>query len=215
MAQIIDNIENNLKDVIENVGENLLNLDINDDGVIGSDNEEPMDVDDDVDDVDEEPMDVDDDNNEETWISEEGMVLSNDSESESEDESEDENFEKFNEHMRKNHIVDFHPETLIHNYEEVKMLAIVVRDDNGTIIDELHRTIPILTKYEKTRIIGQRAKQINAGAKPFIKPTKNMITGYLIAKEEVEQKKTPFIIRRPLPNGGSEYWHLKDLEILY
>jgi len=211
MAQIIDNIENNLKDVIENVGENLLNLDINNDGVIGSDDEEPMDVDD----VDEEPMDVDDDNNEETWISEEGMVLSNDSESESEDESEDENFEKFNEHMRKNHIVDFHPETLIHNYEEVKMLAIVVRDDNGTIIDELHRTIPILTKYEKTRIIGQRAKQINAGAKPFIKPTKNMITGYLIAKEEVEQKKTPFIIRRPLPNGGSEYWHLKDLEILY
>jgi len=211
MAQIIDNIENNLKDVIENVGENLLNLDINNDGVIGSDDEEPMDVDD----VDEEPMDVDDDNNEETWISEEGMVLSDDSESESEDESEDENFEKFNEHMRKNHIVDFHPETLIHNYEEVKMLAIVVRDDNGTIIDELHRTIPILTKYEKTRIIGQRAKQINAGAKPFIKPTKNMITGYLIAKEEVEQKKTPFIIRRPLPNGGSEYWHLKDLEILY
>ena len=215
MAQIIDNIENNLKDVIENVGENLLNLDINNDGVIGSDDEEPMDVDDDVDDVDEEPMDVDDDNNEEPWISEEGMVLSDDSESESEDESEDENFEKFNEHMRKNHIVDFHPETLIHNYEEVKMLAIVVRDDNGTIIDELHRTIPILTKYEKTRIIGQRAKQINAGAKPFIKPTKNMITGYLIAKEEVEQKKTPFIIRRPLPNGGSEYWHLKDLEILY
>jgi len=211
MAQIIDNIENNLKDVIENVGENLLNLDINNDGVIGSDDEEPMDVDD----VDEEPMDVDDDNNEEPWISEEGMVLSDDSESESEDESEDENFEKFNEHMRKNHIVDFHPETLIHNYEEVKMLAIVVRDDNGTIIDELHRTIPILTKYEKTRIIGQRAKQINAGAKPFIKPTKNMITGYLIAKEEVEQKKTPFIIRRPLPNGGSEYWHLKDLEILY
>jgi DNA-directed RNA polymerase I, II, and III subunit RPABC2 len=229
MAQIIDNIENNLKDVIENVGENLLNLDINDDGVIGSDNEEPMDVDDDEDvdgdeepmdvddnddvDGDEEPMDVDDDNNEEPWISEEGMVLSDDSESE--DESEDENFEKFNEDVRKNHIVDFHPETLIHNYEEVKMLAIVVRDDNGTIIDELHKTIPILTKYEKTRIIGQRAKQINAGAKPFIKPTKNMITGYLIAKEEVEQKKTPFIIRRPLPNGGSEYWHLKDLEILY
>ena len=210
MAQIIDNIENNLKDVIENVGENLLNLDINNDGVIGSDDEDPMDVDDDV---DEEPMDVDDDNNEEPWISEKGMVLSDDSESE--DESEDENFEKFNEHMRKNHIVDFHPETLIHNYEEVKMLAIVVRDDNGIIIDELHRTIPILTKYEKTRIIGQRAKQINAGAKPFIKPTKNMITGYLIAKEEVEQKKTPFIIRRPLPNGGSEYWHLKDLEILY
>ena len=101
------------------------------------------------------------------------------------------------------------------NYEEVKMMAMVKRNDKGIIIDELHKTIPILTKYEKTRIIGQRAKQINAGAIPFIKPTKDMMTGYLIAKKEVEEKKTPFIIRRPLPNGGSEYWHLKDLEILY
>ena len=57
--------------------------------------------------------------------------------------------------------------------------------------------------------------QINAGAKQFIQPTKDMMTGYLIAKKEVEEKKTPFIIRRPLPNGGSEYWHLRDLEILY
>jgi hypothetical protein len=29
---------------------------------------------------------------------------------------------------------------------------------------------------------------------------------------ELKQKRIPFIIRRPLPNGGSEYWRVQDLE---
>jgi len=41
-----------------------------------------------------------------------------------------------------------------------------------------------------------------------------MIDGYLIALKELDQKKIPFIIQRPLPNGGSEYWRLCDLEML-
>ena len=32
-----------------------------------------------------------------------------------------------------------------------------------------------------------------------------------IYKENV-QKKIPFIIRRPIPNGGSEYWKVNDLK---
>jgi DNA-directed RNA polymerase I, II, and III subunit RPABC2 len=71
-----------------------------------------------------------------------------------------------------------------------------------------------LTKYEKTRILGERAKQINGGAKPFIEVKPEIIDGYLIALAELEQKKIPFIIRRPLNNGGSEYWKLNDLEII-
>jgi hypothetical protein len=35
-----------------------------------------------------------------------------------------------------------------------------------------------------------------------------------IALEEFKQKKIPFVIRRPLPNGISEYWKMQDLEIL-
>ena len=237
MSGIIDTIEDNLKDAIEDLGENLLNLDINNDGQIGSEPEENNDdekKENNDDDMEgnvkdnnqfvSEPEENNDDDMEEPLIDMEGNVKEDqfdseqdvsESEDEEDDEDEEDHFEKFNEHMRKNHIVDFHPESLIHNYEEVKMMTNVKRNDKGIIIDELHKTIPILTKYEKTRIIGQRAKQINAGAIPFIKPTKDMMTGYLIAKKEVEEKKTPFIIRRPLPNGGSEYWHLRDLEILY
>ena len=58
-----------------------------------------------------------------------------------------------------------------------------------------------------------RAKQINNGADPFIDVPNNMIEGLTIAEKELEDKKVPFIIRRPLPNGSSEYWKVKDLEM--
>ena len=90
----------------------------------------------------------------------------------------------------------------------------IVRDANGNIIDPLHTTIPFVTRYEKARIIGERAKQINAGGSLFIEVEPNVIDGYLIALEEFNQKKIPFIIQRPLPNGGCEYWRLKDLDVL-
>ena len=70
----------------------------------------------------------------------------------------------------------------------------------------------LVTKYEKSRILGQRAKQINSGAYPFVKVPENVIDGYIIAELELKQQRIPFIIRRPLPNGGSEYWKVKDLE---
>jgi DNA-directed RNA polymerase subunit K/omega len=74
--------------------------------------------------------------------------------------------------------------------------------------------MPFLSKYERTRVLGQRAKQINSGARPFIDNVRNIIDGYIIAEMELNAKLIPFIIRRPLPNGGSEYWKLADLQIL-
>jgi DNA-directed RNA polymerases I, II, and III subunit RPABC2 len=123
-------------------------------------------------------------------------------------------FQKLKSSVRESYIDAYHPESLSHNYDEIQTLARVIRNSAGVIVDDLHRTIPIMTKYEKTRILGQRAKQINEGAPTFIKIDSTVIDGYLIAVKELEQKKTPFIIRRPLPNGGSEYWRVQDLEIL-
>lgn len=147
-----------------------------------------------------------------------GKYLEIDNEDEDEDEedsdTEDENYlMKFDKEVRENYIVNFHPESIIHNYSEIQSLIQVVRDKSGMIVDPLHRTVPFLTKYEQTRIIGQRTKQLNSGSKPFIKVDEDIIDGYVIALKELEQKKIPFIIRRPLPNGGSEYWKLEDLQI--
>lgn len=140
-----------------------------------------------------------------------------DHENESDDDAYDDNelyLQKFDSELRENYILENHAESKSHNYEEVKAMTRVVRDGRGLIVDPLHKTTPILTKYEMTRILGQRAKQLDSGAKAFVKVPLNVIDGYFIAMIELEQKKIPFIIKRPIPNGGVEYWNVSDLEIL-
>ena len=135
--------------------------------------------------------------------------------SDDEDEDYDDSYlQKFDSEVTKNYINDFHPECFIQNYDEVSKLTNVVRDSFNIIIDPLHRTIPFLTKYEKARVLGQRAKQIEMGAKPFISVPENVIDGYVIAELELQQKRIPFIIRRPIPGGAFEYWNIRDLEVI-
>jgi DNA-directed RNA polymerase I, II, and III subunit RPABC2 len=148
------------------------------------------------------------------YKSEEGEEGNSDDENMDDDDDDDSKLKKFDKELREDYLVNFHPESLIQNYDEIYNLARVVRDANGIVIDNLHKTLPMMTKYEKTRILGQRAKQINDGATPFVKVPEGVIDGYLIALKELEEKKIPFIIRRPLPNRGSEYWMVEDLEIV-
>jgi len=120
--------------------------------------------------------------------------------------------QKFDRSLNENYLVNAHPECTVQNYDEILSMIKVVRDKDDIIIDDLHKTIPYLTKYERARILGQRARQIDAGSSPFIKVPENVIDGYIIAEMELKEKRIPFIIRRPLPHGGSEYWSIKDLE---
>jgi DNA-directed RNA polymerase I, II, and III subunit RPABC2 len=141
--------------------------------------------------------------------------LDNFSDDDEDDEDDDPHYlQKFNESIQRNIIADFHPELQSHNYEEIETLSRVVRDAEGNIIDPMHKTLPFLSRYEKARILGERAKQIDNGAKPFVEVDETMIDGYLIAYKEFEAKKIPFIIKRPLPNGVVEYWRLSDLVVL-
>jgi DNA-directed RNA polymerase I, II, and III subunit RPABC2 len=131
------------------------------------------------------------------------------------DDNDDENYlQKFSESLKTNVIEKHHPELMVHNHHEVEAMSRVVRDENGNIIDPLHKTMPFITKFEKARLLGERAKQINAGAQPMIKVDDDIIDGYLIALQEFDEKKIPMILCRPLPNGGCEYWKLQDLEII-
>lgn len=147
----------------------------------------------------------------------ENIKIADDDDDVDSDDSDDEDedyLKKFDREIINNYVENFHPESVSHNFDEVKTLSNVVRNSEGIIVDKLHKTIPILTKFEKARILGIRAKQLNDGAKPFVKLPPNVIDGYTIAKMELTQKLIPFIIRRPIPNGGCEYWKLADLELI-
>jgi DNA-directed RNA polymerase I, II, and III subunit RPABC2 len=148
----------------------------------------------------------------------EDMDMENADEDEDDDDEEQEEDEdylkKFGKETKSSYLESYHPESYSHNFEEVRMLSIVMRDEKNNIIDPLHKTIPFMTKFEKARILGQRAKQLDSGAIPFVKVDKTIIDGYLIALKELEEKKIPFIIKRPLPNGAFEYWNVNDLELV-
>jgi DNA-directed RNA polymerase I, II, and III subunit RPABC2 len=147
-----------------------------------------------------------------TIIIDEDVVDDDDS---SDDDDDDENYlQKFKKELTNKYVAENHPQCLHHNYDEIKMMSKVIRNSDNIIIDPYHKTLPYLTKYEKTRILGQRSKQIESGAQPLVKIPENVIDSYIIAELELAQRKIPFIVKRPLPNGAFEYWNLKDLEII-
>ena len=57
-----------------------------------------------------------------------------------------------------------------------------------------------LTKYEKVRIIGTRAEQLEDGAPPMI-DIGDMTSAIEIAEKELNERKTPMVIIRKMPNG--------------
>ena len=70
-------------------------------------------------------------------------------------------------------------------------------------------TKPNLNKYEKTKAVSERAQQLANGSTSFLKNPEVYSNVQEIAMQELLQKKIPFIIRRPVPNGY-EYWKLED-----
>jgi DNA-directed RNA polymerase I, II, and III subunit RPABC2 len=108
-----------------------------------------------------------------------------------------------------------HPECNLDYIEQViPKIPLQIVPPGGDKADSNHRTYPFLTNFEKTKIIGMRANQISKGSVPFISVPKHITDVRDIARLELEQKRLPFIIKRPLPNGTFEYWRLTDLLIL-
>jgi DNA-directed RNA polymerase subunit K/omega len=123
-------------------------------------------------------------------------------------------YRKFDEATRRQVLLDFHREIIQDSTDDIQIFAQVVRNEYGTVVDPLHKTAPYLTKYEKAKIIGIRAKQLNQGAKPMIGLSDRAMSSEEIAENELMRRLLPFIIVRPLPNMKKEYWRLDDLEII-
>jgi DNA-directed RNA polymerase subunit K/omega len=112
-------------------------------------------------------------------------------------------------------LLEQHPE-IWPDYEEAVLEKLVIRDayPPSAKTDKRHTTYPFLTLYEKTKIMSLRAAQLARGAHPYIDVPDYLTDVYEISKAELEAKRLPYIIKRPLPNGEFEYWRLSDLMVI-
>ena len=85
--------------------------------------------------------------------------------------------------------------------------AEITSKDNQIVIGP-----PMLTRFEKARIMGARALQLSLGAPVFIEIPKNAATSLEIAMEELKQKVIPIVIKRTLPNGDYQNLPLDKFE---
>jgi DNA-directed RNA polymerase subunit K/omega len=83
---------------------------------------------------------------------------------------------------------------------------------NYEMIKKTNKTKPIMTKYEKTKILGLRAEMIASGAKPLVNYPKHLTRAIDIVRIELEEHKIPFIIKRTT-STGVDYWKIEDLHI--
>jgi DNA-directed RNA polymerase I, II, and III subunit RPABC2 len=110
----------------------------------------------------------------------------------------------------------FHPESILDYADSVapKIPLRVALPDTETVVDPNHRSQPFLTIFEKTKILGFRANQLSQGARPYIDVPEYVTTVLEIAHLELEQRRLPFIMKRPMPDGTFEYWRLSDLIVI-
>ena len=107
-----------------------------------------------------------------------------------------------------------HPETIVDYAESVIPKVPLEVAPPGMGADSKHESPPFLTVYERTKILGTRTNQLAEGARPFITVPEYVTQPLDIAKMELEQRRLPFIVKRPMPDGTFEYWRLSDLMIL-
>ncbi len=115
-----------------------------------------------------------------------------------------------------NALYKHHPEAILDYKETViqKLPLKSVPPFSSEDLDANHKSQPFLTQFEKTRILGFRTNQLAQGAKPFVPVPEHIKSTLEIAKLELQQRRLPFIVKRPMPDGTFEYWRLSDLLIL-
>ena len=118
-----------------------------------------------------------------------------------------------------NELMRFHPEARIDTIESISMdIQLTNVPPSFTNADgqsdPRHRSVPFLTQFEKTKVLGFRTNQLSQGARAFIAGPAHITELREIARMELEARRLPFIIKRPMPDGSFEKWRLSDLLIL-
>lgn len=99
-------------------------------------------------------------------------------------------------------------------------VQLVTRETVNTTLKEDRTTENNLSKYEKTRLIGDRARMIAEGAKPLvsIEGMNTSSPGFLwaVAEKELEEGVLAgMIVHRLKPSKKSEFWAASELNIMW
>ena len=211
----------------ENENDEIVEEEEEDDDLLLTQDEEQDEEQEEEDEVDGEVEGVEEDDIEQVMDNE--SLISNDSEEEEEEEEEnDYDYEdvdmdnRIDDEFKMKYIQMIHPEEVHDQIDKMNASTILKKQHNiddthsipNLIEDSDHSSYPFLTKYERARVLGLRISQLNEGARPFVRLQHKIIDNHIIAEKELNEKKLPFIVMRPMPNGKKEYWRLEDLEII-
>ena len=167
--------------------------------VVSSATESDSDEDDSSDEDSSEDTDGDDDSDSDDDTPDDEKIGARLAEDDDDDDLVEHNAEQRNQRL----LQQFHPEKM-HLTENA--LRVVKKES-------FHKkTPPFLTRFEQTRILSFRTRQLLEGARPYIPVTPKM-DSFDIAKEELKQRKIPYIIKRPLPDGTFDYHQLKSMSL--
>ena len=83
-------------------------------------------------------------------------------------------------------------------------------DQLGQLVADPREMRSSLTKYERARALGLRAKQLSEGAKPLVDYA-GLTDALDIAKKELAERKMPFLIRRKHNEVLHEQWDINEL----
>jgi DNA-directed RNA polymerase I, II, and III subunit RPABC2 len=209
--------ENELKINKSKNKKKLDDSDIEDENLEEDDENEEIDEDDENEEVDEDD-DINDDNNDNDSFNQNiNEESENESESESDNDSSKDKEGDNNDDDNEDNYID-NEETMskkcykkyVSMEDDINLEEIFGDEEN--IIKEDRLTKPILTKYERVRILSTRIKQLAQGAKPMLKNYAGLSSKEM-ALEELKHKIIPIIIERPVPNVGIEKWKLSELDI--
>jgi DNA-directed RNA polymerases I, II, and III subunit RPABC2 len=83
----------------------------------------------------------------------------------------------------------------------------------------LYRSLPFMTKYEFNQLVSLRTLHLAKGAPPLVELPENFTAKTnmelrTIALRELKEKKMPYIVKRPMPNGKTEYWRVDELDLV-
>lgn len=109
-------------------------------------------------------------------------------------------------------LLKYHPECILEYQEteegDLPLESVPPQDDKK------HRSMPFLSIFEKTRILGMRTNQLAQGARPFIEVPDYISDVQEIAQLELDQRRLPIIIKRYMPDGTYEKFRLSDLMMI-